>query len=185
MARRSSSRTAAAFSAFFAVMRLAYAFVRARPLDATRQDAASQFHASHIHLTNDVQQGIDVKRFLAIMGDRAGRSTLFGYPLQQHWSYANSGDFAPTHYLQTDAPLYYYSFTDAYIASVYRSLTPTEQARFDPMITGFTPRTCTASTTSAASSAPFAAEAGPVVILHSDIDMPFARSTARRSTSRK
>ena len=52
------------------------------------------------------------------MGTRVGRSTLFGIPLQQHWSYANSGDFAPTYYLQTDAPLYYYSFTDAYIASV-------------------------------------------------------------------
>ena len=51
------------------------------------------------------------------MGTRVGRSTLFGIPLQQQWSYANSGDFAPTYYLQTDAPLYYYSFTDAFIAS--------------------------------------------------------------------
>ena len=73
------------------------------------------------------------------MGTRVGRSTLFGIPLQQQWSYANSGDFAPTYYLQTDAPLYYYSFTDAYIASVYRSLSKEEQARFDPMITGFNP----------------------------------------------
>ena len=47
------------------------------------------------------------------MGTRVSRSTLFGIPLQQHWSYANSGDFAPTYYLQSDAPLYYYSFTDA------------------------------------------------------------------------
>ena len=73
------------------------------------------------------------------MGTRVGRSTLFGIPLQQQWSYANSGDFAPTYYLQSDAPLYYYSFTDAYIASVYRSLSPAEQARLDPMITGFNP----------------------------------------------
>ena len=51
----------------------------------------------------------------------------------------NTGDFAPTYYLQTDAPLYYYSFTDAYIAMAYRSLTKEEQARFDPMITGFNP----------------------------------------------
>ena len=36
-------------------------------------------------------------------------------------------------------PLYYYSFTDAFIAMAYRSLTPAEQARFDPMITGFNP----------------------------------------------
>ena len=38
-------------------------------------------------------------------------------PLQQMWSYHNSGDFAPVYYLQTDAPMYYYSFTDAYIAA--------------------------------------------------------------------
>ena len=50
------------------------------------------------------------------MGDKVGRVALFGIPLQQTWSYENSGDFAPTYYLQTDAPLYYYSFTDAWIA---------------------------------------------------------------------
>jgi hypothetical protein len=64
---------------------------------------------------------------------------LFGIPLQQQWSYGNTGDFAPTYYLQTDAPLYYYSFTDAYIAMAYKSLSPEQQARFDPMITGFNP----------------------------------------------
>jgi hypothetical protein len=73
------------------------------------------------------------------MGDKVGRSTLFGIPLQQTWSYGNTGDFAPTYYLQTDAPLYYYSFTDAAIAMGYRSLSKEQQARFDPMITGFNP----------------------------------------------
>ncbi len=96
-------------------------------------------HDAHFHLTNYVQQGTDVHEFLRIMGDKVGRSTLFGIPLQQTWSYANTGDFAPTYYLQTDAPLYYYSFTDASIAMAYRSLTREEQARFDPMITGFNP----------------------------------------------
>jgi len=74
-----------------------------------------------------------------VMGSQVGRVAIFGIPLQQMWSHGNTGDYAPTYYLQTDAPLYYYSFTDAYIASVYRSLTPAEQARFDPMITGFNP----------------------------------------------
>jgi predicted TIM-barrel fold metal-dependent hydrolase len=101
--------------------------------------AANAFNDSHFHLTNYIQEGIDVRRFLEIMGDRVGRSTLFGIPLQQQWSYANSGDFAPTYYLHSDAPLYYYSFTDAYIATAYRSLTPAQQGRFDPMITGFNP----------------------------------------------
>jgi hypothetical protein len=49
------------------------------------------------------------------------------------------GEFAPTYYLHSDAPLYYYSFTDASIAAAYRSLSKAEQDRFDPMITGFNP----------------------------------------------
>jgi hypothetical protein len=101
--------------------------------------AAAEFNDSHFHLTNYIQQGITPREFLKIMGSRVQRSTLFGIPLQQMWSHANSGDFAPTYYLQSDAPLYYYSFTDAYIASVYRALSKEEQARFDPMITGFNP----------------------------------------------
>ncbi|HZA36260.1 MAG TPA: hypothetical protein VE505_15090, partial [Vicinamibacterales bacterium] len=77
-------------------------------------EAADTFNDAHFHLTNYVQEGIDVRRYLQIMGQRVGRSTLFGIPLQQQWSYGNSGDFAPAYYLHSDAPLYYYSFTDAY-----------------------------------------------------------------------
>src|SRR4030095_8213042 len=100
---------------------------------------SSLFCDSHFHLTNYIQEGITAKRFLEIMGNKAQRSTLFGIPLQQRWSYQNSGTYAPTYYLQSDAPLYYYSFTDAYIAMQYKSLTKEQQARLDPMITGFNP----------------------------------------------
>jgi hypothetical protein len=172
------------------------------------------FNDSHFHLTNYVQKGLSAREYLKIMGDVVGRSTLFGIPLQQTWSYENSGDFAPTYYLQTDAPLYYYSFTDAFIAMQYRSLTPEQQRRIDPMITGFNPADMyaadhirrvletfpgvftgigeftihkefvsskvagdTASLTDPALDRilEFAAEAGLVVILHCDIDMPFAK----------
>jgi hypothetical protein len=94
---------------------------------------------SHLHLTNYVQQGTDIHDFLRVMGDKVGRVALFGIPLQQTWSYGNTGDFAPTYYLQTDAPLYYYSFTDAFIAMSYKALPAEQQARLDPMITGFNP----------------------------------------------
>ena len=180
--------------------------------------ASGQFNDSHFHLTNYIQQGLDPHQFLQIMGTRVGRSTLFGIPLQQQWSYANSGEFAPTYYLQSDAPLYYYSFTDAYIASVYRSLSTDDQARFDPMITGFNPADMygvdhirrvlqmfpgvfsgigeftihkefvsakvsgeTASLTNPALDRilDFAADAGLVVLIHNDIDMPFAKQNAR------
>jgi hypothetical protein len=218
MTRRPSSRSAVVLTTFlFTLPLLALVVVRARPLDAQVQGAANEFYDSHFHLTNYVQKGTDVRKFLEIMGTRVGRSTLFGIPLQQQWSYANSGDFAPTYYLQTDAPLYYYSFTDAYIASVYRSLSPAEQARFDPMITGFDPADMygvdhirrvlevfpgvfsgigefsihkefvsakisgeTASLTNPALDRilDFAAEAGLVVIIHNDIDVPFAKENA-------
>src|SRR5262245_55388012 len=115
-----------------------WAFAIAWPLGA-QQQGADEFNDSHFHLTNYVQEGIDVHQFLTIMGRRVSRSTLFGIPLQQQWSFNNSGEFAPTYYLQSDAPLYYYSFTDAFIAAQYRSLSKEEQARFDPMITGFNP----------------------------------------------
>lgn len=110
-----------------------------QPRASTAAATGYDFHDAHFHLTNYIQEGIDVRRFLEIMGTRVGRSTLFGIPLQQTWSHANSGDFAPTYYLHSDAPLYYYSFTDAYIARAYQSLPPDQQARLDPMITGFNP----------------------------------------------
>jgi len=118
-----------------------YVSVMFIPCFAVGQSAkdTSWFYDSHFHLTNYVQEGIDIHKFLEVMGTKCGRSTLFGIPLQQQWSYGNSGDYAPTYYLASDAPLYYYSFTDAYIAMVYRSLTKEEQQRFDPMITGFNP----------------------------------------------
>ena len=191
--------------------------VRSHALFAQGTGAANEFYDSHFHLTNYIQQGISPRQFLQIMGTRVGRSTLFGIPLQQQWSYANSGDFAPTYYLQSDAPLYYYSFTDAYIAALYSKLSKNEQARFDPMITGFNPADMygvdhirrvlqtfpgvftgigefsihkefvsskvsgeTASLTNPALDRilDFAAETGLVVILHSDIDMPFAKVDA-------
>jgi len=98
-----------------------------------------EFDDAHFHLTNYIQEGTPIRDFLGIMGKTTGRSVLFGIPLEQQWSYRISADNAPTYYLDTDAPLYYYSFTDAYIAMAYRSLTTQEQARFDPMITGFNP----------------------------------------------
>src|SRR3982751_5296282 len=103
------------------------------------QSPSYQFNDSHFHLTNYIQEGTSIRDFLNIMGGRVGRVALFGIPLQQQWSYRVDADHAPSYYLNSDAPLYYYSFTDAWIATVYKSLTREQQARLDPMITGFNP----------------------------------------------
>ena len=175
------------------------------------------FNDSHFHLTNYIQEGLDIHDFLKIMGDKAGRVALFGIPLQQQWSYRIDGDRAPTYYLHSDAPLYYYSFTDASIAVAYNSLSKEEQARFDPMITGFNPTDMYAadhirrvlrafpgvftgigefsihkefvSAKIAGEVASlqdqaldrlidFAGEAGLVVLMHCDVDVPFAKPGA-------
>jgi hypothetical protein len=106
---------------------------------AQGQGNTYEFNDSHFHLTNNIQEGPSIREFLNMMDNKAGRVALFGVPLQQQWSYQLDGDRAPTYYLHSDAPLYYYSFTDAWIAMAYRSLSKEEQARFDPMITGFNP----------------------------------------------
>ena len=112
-------------------------FAPARQVVAQKTDYL--FHDSHFHLTNYIQEGTNIRDFLKIMGDKAGRVALFGIPLQQQWSHRVDGNRAPTYYLNSDAPLYYYSFTDAWIATSYKSLSKEEQQRFDPMITGFNP----------------------------------------------
>jgi predicted TIM-barrel fold metal-dependent hydrolase len=209
----------------FAHTLLAGALLFFGPIQASAQSqpgTASQavpyeLNDSHFHLTNYIQQGTDIHDFLKIMGAKVGRVAIFGIPLQQQWSYQNSGDFAPTYYLQSDAPLYYYSFTDAHIAMAYKSLSKEEQARFDPMITGFNPADMyaadhirrvlqtfpgvftgigeftihkefvsskisgeTASLTNPALDRllDFAAEAGLVVLIHSDVDVPFPKEGA-------
>jgi predicted TIM-barrel fold metal-dependent hydrolase len=184
--------------------------------NSLKAQTADQFELNdvHFHLTNYIQQGTEIHQFLEIMGTKVGRVAIFGIPLQQQWSYQNSGDFAPTYYLQTDAPLYYYSFTDAYIAMAYRSLSSAQQARLDPMITGFNPADMyaadhirrvlqtfpgvfsgigeftihkefvsskisgeTASLTNPALDRllDFAGEAGLVVLIHNDVDVPFPK----------
>jgi predicted TIM-barrel fold metal-dependent hydrolase len=169
----------------------------------------------HIHITNYIQEGTDIHDLLKMMGTKVGRAVLFGIPLQQQWSYGNSGEFPPTYYLQTDAPLYYYSFTDAYIAMMYKSLSKEDQARLDPMITGFNPADMYATdhvrrvlhlfpgvfsgigeftihkefvsskvageTASLLNPAldrllDFAGQVGLLVIIHNDMDVPFAKS---------
>ncbi|HKN66275.1 MAG TPA: hypothetical protein VJW73_08370, partial [Gemmatimonadaceae bacterium] len=100
-----------------------------RVMDAS-DTASYEFNDAHFHLTNYIQRGIDLRAFLDMMGARVGHVALFGIPLQQQWSPRVDGDHPPTYYLNTDAPLYYYSFTDAYIAMAYRSLSPSERTRF-------------------------------------------------------
>jgi len=196
----------------------------AYPVSGRSQSNNYLFNDSHFHLTNYIQEGVDIHDFLKIMGNKAGRVALFGIPLQQQWSYRVDGDRAPTYYLNSDAPLYYYSFTDASIASAYKSLSKEEQTRFDPMITGFNPTDMYAadhirrvlktfpgvfsgigefsihkefvsakiSGVVASLQDPaldrlidFASEVGLVILIHNDVDVPFAKPGAEPAYARE
>ncbi len=204
------------FRPIFGFAALAIFLVHVSPCHS--QETKFEFNDSHCHLTNNIQEGPTIYDFLNMMGSHAGRVALFGVPLQQEWSYRIDGDRAPTYYLHSDAPLYYYSFTDAAIAMAYKSLAKEQQARIDPMITGFNPADMyavdhirrvlqtfpgvftgigefTIHKEFVSAKIPgevaslenpaldrilsFAAEAGLVVILHNDIDLPFARDIAK------
>ena len=96
------------------------------------------FNDSHIHLTNYVQEGPDIHDYLKMMGSTSNARCCSDCRCSK-LVLAEMGDVPPTYYMQADAPLYYYSFTDAYIAMQFRSLNPKEQARFEPLISGFNP----------------------------------------------
>src|SRR5690348_13303301 len=66
----------------------------------TVQADTFEVNDSHYHLTNYVQQGTSIRDFVDLMGTTVGRAAIFGIPLQQQWSFANTGTFAPTYYLQ-------------------------------------------------------------------------------------
>jgi hypothetical protein len=185
---------------------------------ASSQAAAKyEYDDSHLHISNYVQEGVPLPDLIKLMDGKVGRAAIFGIPLQQEWSHRDAGDDAPTYYLDSDAPLYYYSFVDAAVAMAVRALPADQRARLDPMICGFNPADMYAAdhikrvlltfpgvfegigeftihkefvSSKIAGTTPsltdpaldrildFAAEAGLVVLLHNDLDRPFAKEGA-------
>ena len=181
--------------------------------------AGDEFNDSHFHLTNYIQEGIDVR---AVPEDH-------GHPRRPIDAVRHSAAAAvvvratpatsprPTTCRATRRSTTTRSPTPTSRAST-ASLSPAEQARFDPMITGFNPADMYARRSHPACAADvsrrvlrhrrvhdsqgirlgqdrrarppactnpaldrildFAAEAGLVVIIHNDIDMPFAKPDA-------
>lgn len=211
-------RIGVAIAAAAAGVSLLAATSAGKPVSRTPPPPKYIANDSHLHLTNYIQEGPELATMVPLMGDKIGRAALFGIPLQQTWSYRVSAAEAPAYYLDSDADLYYYSFTDAYIAMAYRSLPKAMQARFDPMITGFNPADMYAAdhvrrvlqtfpgvfvgigefsihkefvTSKVAGDPPsisdpaldrlfdFAGEAGLVVLVHCDADVPFPKPGAK------
>ena len=123
----------------FALALLVLFVVRARPLDAQGQGAANEFNDSHFHLTNYIQQGIEARQFLQIMGTASAARRCSAFRCSSTGrTRTPATSRRPTTCRATRR------------STTTRSPTPTsraptsrcrqaEQARFDPMITGFNP----------------------------------------------
>ena len=182
---------------------------------ATAPNPTYEFNDSHFHLTNYIQEGPDIRDFLKIMGDkgRAARAV-------RHSACSSSGPTGSTATSRrpiTCRPTRRSTTTRSPTrGSRWRTVAPPkdQQARFDPMITGFNPTDMYAadhirrvlqtfpgvfagigefsihkefvSAKIAGEVASlqdpaldrlldFAAEVGLVVLIHNDIDMPFAK----------
>src|SRR5690349_16405437 len=81
------------------------ALVAATVIGAPQQQPRPRYELndSHLHLTNYIQEGVDIQTVLRLMGNKVGRSALFGIPLQQEWSFRVDGNDAPTYYLDSDS----------------------------------------------------------------------------------
>src|SRR5688500_12034722 len=88
---------------------LAVAPAADQPASTRQPEAVYPLRGWPLHRTHYVQQRAGARRSLEIMGDKVGRSPVCATPLQQTWWDGRSGDYAPTYYLHSDAPLYYYS----------------------------------------------------------------------------
>src|SRR5215470_8464860 len=93
----SKSHTPRLFAVIAAVFGLALAsfdFSRAEAQEPSQDEY--KYNDSHFHLTNYVQEGTNIKDYVAMMGKVVKRSTLFfGIPLQQMWQFTNTGTYAP------------------------------------------------------------------------------------------
>lgn len=97
------------------------------------QPLGYDFNDAHLYVADYLQPRTSLRRFLELLGAKGGRAALIAVPVEPVRSLRlqpNRADAGPA---PSD------SFTDAWIATVYKSLTVELQARFDPMITGFSP----------------------------------------------
>ena len=140
MSRRTWSRSPSSRSAWswplLAVCRAAASAVRAAGAGAR----PTTFNDSHFHLTNYIQEGIDVQRLPADHGDARRPLDAVRHPAAAAVVVRRTPATSrrPTTCRPTRRSTTTRSPTPT-SPCVYRSLTTEQQARFDPMITGFNP----------------------------------------------
>jgi len=93
---------------------------------------------AHVHFTDFFQETQGIERLLVEMR-KAGvaRAVIAGSPLTKTWDEREPN--APRNFLDDDSRLYYYSYTDAMLASALEQLNRKDRAAFAPLLCGFNP----------------------------------------------
>lgn len=93
---------------------------------------------AHIHLVDFNQETLWIKPLLEYMNrTNVEASVIFWLSVVKMW-WENERD-KPNYYLDDDNRCYYYSQTDAIVATEYLSLSKEDQKRFYPLMCGFNP----------------------------------------------
>jgi predicted TIM-barrel fold metal-dependent hydrolase len=97
-----------------------------------------RYSDAHLHALDFFQQGEPLTALLAAMDAAgAGDAMVTGMPLMKVWH--EDEPKRPDTYAGDDAPLYWFSATDAYLAEGLRPLPPQQRQRLHPFISGFNP----------------------------------------------
>jgi predicted TIM-barrel fold metal-dependent hydrolase len=99
---------------------------------------AYRYSDAHLHTVDFFQQGEPLATLLAAM-DAAGvgNALVTGIPLMKTWH--EDEPKRPDTYAGDDAPLYWFSATDAYLAEALQALAPAQRGRLHPFLCGFNP----------------------------------------------
>lgn len=102
------------------------------------QPGSYRYADAHLHYVDFFQDSEGAAALLEAM-DAAGvdHVALMGMPLTKKWH--ENEPRRPRYYLGDDAPLYWYSATDAILAEAVRALPDAQRKRIHPFLSGFNP----------------------------------------------
>lgn len=101
-------------------------------------ETAYQWTDAHVHVVDFKQKGDGLHALLQSMDENnIGHAMIAGIGVKKKWS--EQEPQKPKYYLSDSSPVYWYSATDHYLLEDYKKLTPQQQRRLHPFISGFNP----------------------------------------------
>lgn len=101
-------------------------------------DTPYRYTDAHVHVLDFFQQGEPLTRLIERMNAAGvGDAMISGVPLMKKWH--ESEPQQPRYYAGDDAEMYWYSATDAYLATRWQQLPEPERRRLHPFLSGINP----------------------------------------------